>query len=414
MAKRPNPILVFLVVALLVAFSGCVKMEASQKIHRSGASDFNFTVESDYLELMNFTPEAIGKMGFAVENGEVIEGDGKLTVSWKDAYFPPIPTDGDGADNSSTTALFGGASVARRFSFPYFLYSMNFSSKGLGGNSSEAEMAEQLMSGIKLSYRLETFGKIVETNGVKLSDNSVTFDLKKRGEYYVVFRDFFLSSIFGGFSTYRGKCDVNWTCSAWSQSCFDGKISRECRRFGECDRFVFAPVTEASCPSDIRAGRTAPVTTSIYSQEKAPFAQKTESQYEGDFLKLAKEVSLEKMDSFFGVRITRLGFFRHLEFGDWGDEVVDFRADYEITNLGNGTKSFFFDSGAVISGGTQYKYSRSTEFSADDIHPGATVKGYVLYGGVPESLSGPLKIVAGDYYSPDYKRTYVEFDSEYP
>lgn len=266
MARRALPVLVFAFLALLVVLSGCVKMEASQKIRRSGASDFNFTVESEYLELMNFTPEAIGKMGFAVENGEVIEGDGKLTVSWKDVYFPPVPTEAYGADNASATALFGGAAVSRKFSFPYFLYSINFSSRGLGGGSSENELAEQLMSGMRLDYRLETFGKIVETNGEKISDNSVRFDLKKKGEYYVVFRDFFLSSIFGGFSTYSGKCDVNWTCSAWSQSCIDGKVRRECKMFGECDRFVLAPVTEASCPAGSGPAGNPIATSSIYSR----------------------------------------------------------------------------------------------------------------------------------------------------
>lgn len=55
-------------------------MEAIQKIRRSWASEFNFIVESEHLELIKFSPEEIGKISFAFENGKVIEGNADLTL----------------------------------------------------------------------------------------------------------------------------------------------------------------------------------------------------------------------------------------------------------------------------------------------------------------------------------------------
>ncbi|MDD3629344.1 MAG: hypothetical protein PHN81_06190 [Actinomycetota bacterium] len=51
----------------------------------------------------------------------------------------------------------------------------------------------------KIGYTIEVFGKIVETNGNKINDNTVKFNIgpDDLNLYYVKFKDFFLSNWFG-------------------------------------------------------------------------------------------------------------------------------------------------------------------------------------------------------------------------
>ena len=66
---------------------------------------------------------------------------------------------------------------------------------------SSKQMEEQLGQLFKVGYTIEIFGKITETNGLKMGDNKVKFDINpsKNGEYRIVFKDFFLASILGDF-----------------------------------------------------------------------------------------------------------------------------------------------------------------------------------------------------------------------
>lgn len=64
---------------------------------------------------------------------------------------------------------------------------------------SSSEIGKQMEEAFKVGYTVKVFGEIVETNGLKMSDKKVKFEVapSKQGEYNIVFKDFFLTNLLG-------------------------------------------------------------------------------------------------------------------------------------------------------------------------------------------------------------------------
>ncbi len=61
------------------------------------------------------------------------------------------------------------------------------------------ELTDSIAQMFKIKYTVEVFGNVIETNGEQLDDNKVQFEINpdEEGEYYIVFTDFFLATLFG-------------------------------------------------------------------------------------------------------------------------------------------------------------------------------------------------------------------------
>lgn len=106
----------------------------------------------------------------------------------------------------------------------------------------------------------------------------------------------------------------------------------------------------------------------------------------------------------FKVTLLKYGIYKYLEYGDWGDEIITFRADITVENIGSETKSFSHYDAALVQGSKQYDYYYRSEFEGLDTYPGVIREGYILFEDVPEDISGDIKIITGSaYYRPvDY------------
>jgi len=110
----------------------------------------------------------------------------------------------------------------------------------------------------------------------------------------------------------------------------------------------------------------------------------------------------------FEVTMVKYGFYAHLKYDTWGDEVTDFRVDLRVANIGSEMDSLYTSSAVVTSGSTQYEMSYGSKLDCSNTNPGITTEGYLLFEDVPETLTGEIEIVAGYSYDASYnKLTYT-------
>lgn len=126
--------------------------------------------------------------------------------------------------------------------------------------------------------------------------------------------------------------------------------------------------------------------------------------YENQYLQSAKTIGQTTTRGDFEVTLVRVGYFTHLKYDTWGDEVTDFRADIKVKNIGTSSESFSSYDAAMIVGSNQYNYDYNSKFDGSNIYPGVIKEGYILYENVPKNISGQVKIIVGGAYwhSVDY------------
>ncbi len=120
--------------------------------------------------------------------------------------------------------------------------------------------------------------------------------------------------------------------------------------------------------------------------------------YEDQYMKTSKVVNQHVSQGNFDVTLVRLGYYKHLEFGSWGKEIKDFRADIAVKNIGAETDSFFTTEAAIVIGSSQYNVSYESKFDGSDIRPGVVKEGYLIFN-IPGELSGVGDVIIGKYYS---------------
>jgi len=124
--------------------------------------------------------------------------------------------------------------------------------------------------------------------------------------------------------------------------------------------------------------------------------------YEAKYLQSSKTIGKTMSEGNFEVTLVRVGYFTHLQYDTWGDEVTDFRADIKVKNIVTESESFNSYDAAMIVGSTQYSYSYDSEFDGSNIYPDIIKEGYLLFKDVPKGLNGQIKIIAGSsYYMPE-------------
>jgi hypothetical protein len=181
--------------AVSLLLSGCVTIGVNQQLYRDGTVDMSVSFSGEEKVLAGFqnitvNPSLSDKFTFTQEPG-------KLTYS-----FQGIPS---GAklfqmEPNKETSFFGieEYTLTKEFSFPSYRYTYTLTpSNALPIDSNPQTKA--IMSAIKVDYTVNTFGKIVSTNGAKIDDDTVQFtvDATSTTPYTIEFKDFFLSNWFG-------------------------------------------------------------------------------------------------------------------------------------------------------------------------------------------------------------------------
>ena len=112
----------------------------------------------------------------------------------------------------------------------------------------------------------------------------------------------------------------------------------------------------------------------------------------------------------FEITLVKYGFYTHLKYDTWGDEVTDFRVDLKVENIGSEQDSFSTYDAVIISGSNQYEMSFNSKLDSSDIYPEIIKEGYLIFKDIPGTLTGQIKIIAGTSYDTSYNELTYEFN----
>ena len=173
-------------ILLSVLLSGCGTVNIGQKLYRDGTFDLSMEVRSDNVMFINLAKEAF--QSSQMQQGTLIEQTNGFTYYFEEISFDDFPIQDDAVEFID---------IKREFKFPFYYYTITLVSPGV--QQTDFEFGTM---GMAFNYIVEPFGKITETNGFYLGENkkAVVFNLMQTGTYYVVFRDSFIASWFGGAS----------------------------------------------------------------------------------------------------------------------------------------------------------------------------------------------------------------------
>jgi hypothetical protein len=102
--------------------------------------------------------------------------------------------------------------------------------------------------------------------------------------------------------------------------------------------------------------------------------------YEERYLSTSKEINKTLKIYPLEVTLKRIGYFTHLKYDTWGDEVTRFRVDIQVKNVGNNEHSFWYYNAAVVIGSKQYDVLLSeSKFDDSSIKPNVIREGYLLF-----------------------------------
>lgn len=158
---------------------------------------------------------------------------------------------------------------------------------------------------------------------------------------------------------------------------------------------------------------TIPEVNALHVELSQKAAAKTSEQYEEEYNNQNAKTSGEVIKKGnFEITLVKYGFYTHLKYDTWGDEVTDFRVDLKVKNIGSEKDSFSTYDGVIISGSNQYERSFNSKLDSSDIYPRIIKEGYLIFEDVPKTLKGQIKLIAGTSYDASYNKLTYEFNVE--
>lgn len=191
-------ILGFLVLSMFL-ISGCVQIDVYQKIKRNGNIDLSLTLKSESSMILNAMKQNLEVDPSVMEKYTYEEGTDSVTYKFTDINPLKDNIFKQKEDSKTDTSMFNkdNFKFKKEFSFPYYYYTYGINMGN--GKSSSSKEENPFGEMFKIGYTIEVFGTVVDTNGNKMADNKVKFNINPDEDkaYYVKFKDFFLASWFG-------------------------------------------------------------------------------------------------------------------------------------------------------------------------------------------------------------------------
>lgn len=180
-------LVILLALVSILILSGCGTVNINQKLYRDATFDLSIEVKSDNEMFVNMVKEGFEESP-VIEKATLIEQEDGFKYILEKASFKDVSTE-------SGDSMFESIGIKKEFKFPYYYYTISLKNKGV-------ENSEYGSMGMSFNYIIEPFGKITDTNGVYVGEGkkSVKFNLMKSKDYYLTFKDLFISSWFGGAS----------------------------------------------------------------------------------------------------------------------------------------------------------------------------------------------------------------------
>ena len=180
-------IVIFWLLLIALFLVGCGTININQKIYRDWSFDISIEVNSDNQAFLNLVKDGFEDNPIT-EKATIVEQESGFKYVLEKATIEDISTE-------EGNSLFESIGIKKEFKFPFYYYTLSLKNKG-------SESEEFGSFGMSFNYMIEPFGKITDSNGVYVGEDKrvVKFNLLKTKDYYLTFRDFFLSSWIGGAS----------------------------------------------------------------------------------------------------------------------------------------------------------------------------------------------------------------------
>lgn len=193
MKRGFQKIIISIFIIALIFSSGCLEITYQQKLKRNGKYDITITFKATSSEVLNLVKNSFQAKPGMSQRVEYTETETTASYHIKDIdprYETLVESDGEVGRNTM--------SVTKDFRFPYYYYRLSWDYTETI-NPEKTEYDQLFESMFKLNQVVDVFGTIIETNGKRMSNNRVKFDMTKAGgkPYYVEFKDFFLFTWFG-------------------------------------------------------------------------------------------------------------------------------------------------------------------------------------------------------------------------
>jgi hypothetical protein len=189
--------IITIILIIGVFFSGCVSVDVNQKIYRDESIDISikFSAESSYVmsmlkedNMMDMLKQEITKYGDSESEWTYTENFDSFTFSSEHLDLS------NKLDDTATKHSILKPEITKEFKFPYYYYTYSFVKKDLV--SDDLLALYNFNELIYIDYNVEVFGKIVDTNGLKINENEVLFkmstDSNQNEINYITFKDIFL------------------------------------------------------------------------------------------------------------------------------------------------------------------------------------------------------------------------------
>ncbi len=387
--------LLLFIVTLSVLVSGCINANVTNKLNRDGSSDINISIKSDYNYILSAVQSSLENSELAIEKAVLTEEGNEITYSWKNVFLGM-----QGVTNQSNVDIpINKWNFESKLKFPYYVTTLTFNNiKTNYSKLQQNELTQSISTSYKINYDLEIYGDVKDTNGVKLSNNKVRFDLTKNKSYYVTFNDFFLSTWID--SMFSKLCVPEWECSEWS-TCHNNIKTRKCVQKNKCN-YLTNPLEEESCETTLTT-TTTPTTTTISPQKRM-------EDYENQYLQTAVEVNKNytevSSNGKFTVTVIRAGNFKHLKYDTWGDEITNFRIDLKVKNSGKYRGQFYTsDSLLIDDSNNQYDALYESTINPGYMESNVTKEGYLIFDSIGDSVK-TVKLVIYNGYPVDKEGDY--------
>ena len=187
---------------VMILVSGCVQIDVYQKIKRDGNVDMRLILKAESMMILN-----------ALKTD--LEIDPSVQYTYKETdnsviyEFSDIdPTEDVIFKKENAMSNKENYRFEKEFRFPYYYFTYEIDiqpeetaqdDSAFGSDAFDSEMDSMLGEMFKIGYTVEVFGDIVETNGNRMSDEKVKFNIGLTDDkvYYVKFKDFFLFTWIG-------------------------------------------------------------------------------------------------------------------------------------------------------------------------------------------------------------------------
>lgn len=215
----------FLLLVFLVLLGGCVQVDVSQKIKRSGNMDMSLTLKAESPMILSAVNQDLQIDPSVQDKFTYEETDTSVTYKFTDIDPSKDTLFEENEDSTADTSIIDKESYRfeKEFKFPYYYYTYEIDMTkeetedsndvqeheeilsddadmdAMFGEYGDAEMDAMFGEMLSMGYTVEVFGSIVETNGKKMDDNKVKFNIGMDTDtvYYVKFKDFFLLNWLG-------------------------------------------------------------------------------------------------------------------------------------------------------------------------------------------------------------------------